>query len=277
MLKNIDRLDLMIAYSCNISCVGCISLSDVKRDGVAPFDDVANWIDKWSALVDPKVITIFGGEPCLHPKLLEICQLVRSSWPNTTIRLVTNGYLLSNFDSSSWVKFAPMEIQISVHRLDHETIINQEIKKILSTEAGWDIEKNTGRTAHEQISWSLKGLKIYKSIFKDFVVPFKTEGKSILPWNSDPKEAHKICGAPATPILYKGQLYKCPAVANVMDLTKTNWFDYKPCNGADSLDEFIAGIGRPESVCGQCPERRQAVVIDHFDKNNVIVKQKISS
>lgn len=277
MFKNIDRLDLMIAYSCNISCVGCISLSNFKRDGVAPFDDVVTWIDKWSALVNPKIITIFGGEPCLHPKLLEICELVKCSWPNSTIRLITNGYLLSNFDSSSWFKFAPMEIQISVHRLDHEKIINQEIKKILSNDTEWIVKKDTSGPAHEQLSWSSKGLKIYKSIFKDFVVPFKSVGESILPWNSDPEKAHKICGAPDTPILYKGQLYKCPAVANVMDLSNCNWFDYKPCNGADSLDEFIDGIGRPELVCGQCPERSQAVIVDHFNKNNVIVKQKISS
>jgi hypothetical protein len=95
--------------------------------------------------------------------------------------------------------------------------------------------------------------------------------------NSDPKKAHAICGAPNTPVLYKGKLYKCPAVANAMDLSGENWFDYTPCDSDVGLDEFINNIGRPEAVCGQCPQLNQAVIIDHFDTNNVIVKQKISS
>lgn len=277
MQNNLDRLDLMIAYSCNISCRGCISLSDFKRDGIAPYNDIKEWLDYWGKLVAPKVLTIFGGEPCIHPKLVEICELVRSTWPSTTIRLITNGYLLGNFDPAQWFRFAPFEIQVSVHRLDHEKIINQQIKQILLQRKGWAIEEDPNRPAHEQLSWNVDGVKIYKSIFKDFVVPFKLDSNAIKPWLSNPKEAHKICGAPNTPIMYKGKLYKCPAVANAIDLSGENWFDYTPCGGADTLEQFIAGIGRPEFVCGQCPNRQQAVVINHFDENNVTVKHTISN
>ena len=111
-------------------------------------------------------------------------------------------------------------------------------------------------------------------MFKDFVVPFRSEEDRILPWMSDPVEAHAICGSPNTPILYKGRLYKCPAVANVMDITGQNWFDYEPCSDSAHLDQFVAGIGVPESVCGQCPNRSQAVVVDHLNIVNVVVKQK---
>ena len=86
--------------------------------------------------------------------------------------------------------------------------------------------------------------------------------------------AHKICGAPDTPVLYKGMLYKCPAVANAMDLSQNNWFGYQPCQDSDTLDKFVAGIGCPEIVCQQCPDRSQAVIIDHMDKKNVVIKQK---
>jgi hypothetical protein len=277
MENNLDRLDLMIAYSCNISCRGCISLSDFKRDGVAPYNDIVEWVNHWSTLVTPKVLTIFGGEPCIHPKLIEICDLVRTAWPSTTIRLITNGYLLGNFDPNEWFRFAPFEMQVSVHRLDQEKIINQQIKKILLHRKGWTIEENPHRPAHEQLSWSADGVKIYKSIFKDFVVPFRLEDNRIKPWTSSPEEAHKICGAPNTPILYKGKLYKCPAVANAIDLSGENWFNYQPCDGADTLEQFLSGVGIPEPVCAQCPDRQQAVVIDHFDINNVTVKHTISN
>ena len=57
----------MIAYSCNIACAGCISISDRKRDGVASLEDISIWSKKWAEHLDPEIISIFGGEPCLHP------------------------------------------------------------------------------------------------------------------------------------------------------------------------------------------------------------------
>lgn len=275
MVRTIPRIDLMIAYSCNLSCAGCISLSDRAREGVAPLAEIKQWINHWSGLINPKVVTLFGGEPCLHPQLLEICQSLKQYWPDSIIRLITNGYLLDNFDSSVWFQFSPIEIQISVHRKDHESIINQAIKKILLHRNDWKISK-TPDDSHKQLTWTSNGIKVYKSIFKDFIIPFKSINGDIEPWHSRPEKAHAICGAPNTPILYKGRLYKCPAVANAMDLSKKNWFEYRPCDSEHDLDHFIENIGRPEQVCGQCPELNQAIVIDHFDKNNVIVKQKIS-
>lgn len=272
-LPEVLRLDLMIAYSCNLSCRGCISISDVKRDGIAPYEDIVEWIEYWSKIVTPKVLALFGGEPCLHPRLFDICEQVRKHWPDTTIRLITNGYLMDRFDSSRWFDFAPFEIQFSVHRSDHRHIIDQAIKNILQHKSGWRIERNKDWHIDRQYIWTLNNFRIFKSIFKDFIVPYK---EGIEPWYSDPKEAHSICGSPATPVIYKGKMYKCPAVANAMDLTGKNWFGYTPCIDSTTIIEHVANIGRPETVCGQCPNRTQAVVIDHFDKNNVTVKQHIS-
>jgi hypothetical protein len=106
-------------------------------------------------------------------------------------------------------------------------------------------------------------------VFKDFVVPYKDD---IKPWYSDPAEAHKICGSPNTPILYKGLLYKCPAVANAIDISGENWFDYRAYDVNDNLAEFVSNINKSETVCGQCPDQQQAVIINHFDINNVKTK-----
>jgi organic radical activating enzyme len=261
----------MIAYSCNLACLGCISLSDFKRDGIASFEDIKQWVDKWSLHIKPEVITIFGGEPCLHPNLIEIIKYMQSSWASSTIRLITNGYLLDRFNPEDWFKFSNFEMQISIHRHDHENIINKKIKEILKVRSNWKTKK-IGGDHHKQIEWSLPNIIIYKSIFKDFVVPFKDK---FLPWDSDPVEAHKICGAPATPILYKGLLYKCPPVANIIDLSGVHYKDYRGYD-IDRIEEFVTSIGKPEPVCGQCPSLNQAVVINHLDIKNVTVKQKIS-
>jgi hypothetical protein len=268
------RLDIMVAYSCNISCAGCISISDIKRSGIEPLDRLVNSINKWKTVIDPGIVTVFGGEPCLHPNLLEICATIRSSWPTAVIRLITNGYLLDNFDSSVWFDFVPFEMQVSVHRKDHEAIINQKIKNILQHRTPWTVVKQGGVREHRQMTWSHKQFSVYKSIFKDFITPYKKVSTQFFPWYSDSVQAHKICGSPATPILYKGLLYKCPPVANIMDITGENWFDYRAVDVHDDLDNFVNSIGKPESVCSQCPNSAQAVVVDHFNQENVVVRSK---
>ena len=273
-MHKIHRLDIMIAYSCNISCAGCISISDIKRSGIEPFDLLRDSIVKWSSVVAPDVVVVFGGEPCLHPKLQDICKEIRQAWPNSIIRLITNGYLLDNFDPSVWFDFEPFEMQISIHRKDHELDINKKIKNILQHKHPWVVSKQGGTRQHRQLTWTYNNFSIYKSIFSEFVVPYKKLASKLLPWNSSPEAAHKICGSPATPILYKGFLYKCPPVANIIDITGENWYNYRAVDVTDDMTAFINSIGQPESVCGQCPDSSQAVVIDHFALENVVVRQK---
>jgi organic radical activating enzyme len=267
-------IDIMVAYSCNIGCAGCISISDIKRSGIESFDNLTASINKWKSVIDPKVVTIFGGEPCLHPRLQDICAEVRVAWPYSTIRLITNGYLLDNFDSSVWFDSAPFEMQVSIHRKDHESTINKKIKNIIHARRPWTVSKQGGAGEHRQITWTHNDFSIYKSVFSDFVVPYKKIQNHFLPWHSDPVQAHKICGSPSTPILYKGLLYKCPPVANIIDITGQNWFDYQAVDIHDDLEQFVKNIGQAESVCGQCPDQSQAIMINHFDPENVVVKHK---
>jgi hypothetical protein len=272
----INRLDLMIAYSCNVSCRGCISVSDINREGIEPVENILQWIQHWSALLEPNVVVLFGGEPLLHPRIFDICQAIRKSWPRTVIRLITNGYLFDNHFAATWFDFEPMEIQVSIHRKDHEPMINQYIKRILGYRTNWKIVQHGG-DHHKQLEWRSGTFGIYKSIFKDFVQPYRLVNDQMLGYGSDPAEAHAICGSPATPILYKGALYKCPPVANLMDLTKQDFYGYQPVTDSVGLAEFIQNIGCPESVCAWCPSQSQATVIDHFDTKNVQVRQKIIS
>lgn len=270
-MHKFHRLDIMIAYSCNISCAGCISVSDIKRSGIESFENIVASINKWKNSISPKIITLFGGEPCLHPRLIDICSIVRQAWPESTIRIITNGYLLDKHNFADCFDLGPLEIQVSIHRKDHEPVINTKIKNILRHRHPWKVVKHSGNH-HRQISWTHEKISIYKSIFSEFIVPYKKVSNEFLPWNSDPAKAHKICGSPSVPILYKGLLYKCPPVANIIDVTGKNWYNYIGVDTDSDLEKFVSNIGKPESVCGQCPDSSQAVVIDHFNKENVVVR-----
>jgi len=273
-MHSVPRLDFMIAYSCNLACKGCVSLSDFDRAGVASLEDISAWSQEWHTVISPDVITLFGGEPTLHPKLIEVCKTIKQYWPNTTLRLITNGYLLGNFPAEAWFDLTPFELQVSMHRKDHEQLINQKIKHILAVHSDWKVIQHAGPGEHKQLEWTRPGFKLYKSVFGEFVAPYLIKDSKLVAANGDPVVAHSICGAPNTPVLYKNKLYKCPAVANVMDLTNENWFGYSAKASTDNLTDFVNNIGKPEPVCGQCPDRTNAIVFNHLDKDTVIVRQK---
>ena len=69
---------------------------------------------------------------------------------------------------------------------------------------------------------------------------------------------------------YKNKLYKCPPVANLLDI-KPGYTNYTGYSHNDDISEFIQGIGKPEPVCAMCPEQ-QSHSVDHYAKENVYVK-----
>lgn len=269
MKYKIKRMDLNIAYACNLACKGCISLSDFPRKGVDSYESIVESCKTWSNLLEPEVITIFGGEPLIHPRLLDVLFIIREHWPKCIIRLITNGYLLKKYDPTAWLKFGKFEMQISIHRHDHEGIITKEIKRILSATSGWKPEYPRG--THTQLGFRKGDVLIYKSKFKDFVMPYKIDKGKPVPFKSDPAKAHSICGSPDTPILYKNKLYKCAPIANLLDVADPATYKYQGLTVKDDLEKFVSDINKPESICSMCPENINHS-IDHFNKENVIVK-----
>jgi len=263
---SIERLDFNIAYACNLACKGCISLSDFDRRGVESVDSIEQQCLAWSKRITPHVITLFGGEPLLHPHIHDVISIIKHYWPNSTLRLITNGYLLKKHDPLKWFDYKPFEMQISMHRRDHQHILKQQIRRILECRKGWKVIKHN-KKGHKDLEFVLPGFSIYKSNFGHFVKPYQDD---VTPFNSDPKTAHSICGAPDTPVLYKNKLYKCPPLANILDIIP-GYVEYEGLGHNSDLTEFIAGIGKPESVCAMCPETATHSV-DHYAKENVHVK-----
>ena len=270
MKYRIKRLDFNVAYACNLACKGCISLSDFDRRGVEPLQDIKEQCETWSKILDPLVVSIFGGEPLLHPRIEKILNLIREHWPLTQIRLITNGYLLRRFDPNLWFTFGSLEMQISIHRQDHETIITNEIKRIVKCRDKWTTTRGTVG-GHKQLILCNKNLTIYKSKFKNFVMPYLLENNGPVPFKSNPKKAHSICGSPNTPILYRNKLYKCAPIANILDIDKRGLYDYQGTKDTGDVASLVKKINKPETVCSMCPEQTSHS-IDHFKKENVRVK-----
>lgn len=85
-----------IVSHCNLNCAGCTHFSPLAEPC---FEDINNFkkdFEKLKEVFDVSIIRIMGGEPLLHPQVLEFLKITKNLFPKAEIQLVTNGLLLNN-------------------------------------------------------------------------------------------------------------------------------------------------------------------------------------
>lgn len=94
MAKNVyTRMAVAITNICNQKCTWCFEGSWTRQHppqflSLENFEKLLHWKD-WSTGRIP-VITLYGGEPTLHPNLLEMIDMVNAYNPKISIILLTN-------------------------------------------------------------------------------------------------------------------------------------------------------------------------------------------
>lgn len=277
----------MIQYACNLSCIGCITMTDYKRKGSVSISEGTAWLVEWSKRLDVGVICLFGGEPLLNKDLNEWIQIVRKYFPNTTIKIISNGSYLEHVDILPELFAAGNTIyQISLHWREGEK--HQRIKSNLLKQ----IEKyplwKTLTTNRKEVVLAFKNqtVTVQLAVFGDFIKPYAGHAKTMKPWNSDNIAiSYSNCGSPQNPILYKNKIYKCGPIANLKDtlslhdlLDDLDWQKYLQYSGYsvdDDLVELVNNFNKPHAICSMCSKDKQAASVDHYAPNAVLEKREI--
>lgn len=81
-------------WQCNLKCVNCGIWKRQSKEELDVFE-FQKWIshDFFSNITN---VCIFGGEPTLHPKLVELLAICADRWRGQEIGIVTNGYIIEN-------------------------------------------------------------------------------------------------------------------------------------------------------------------------------------
>lgn len=99
--RSTDRelLHIITSYTCNLTCSYCFMLADLEDPAkkLLPFEEAKQGIDLYfSEPHSPEsVIHFYGGEPLLHPKLIEDClTYIESTYSDQVLpKIITNGTL----------------------------------------------------------------------------------------------------------------------------------------------------------------------------------------
>lgn len=276
----VDHLDIPIIRSCNLACVGCITHSNHKKiKGIVRLADSLDWLNFWNQKIQPKAITLFGGEPLLHPEFADWAVAIKNIWGKSVgINVNTNGYYLENLYDKIPVLFnTDLELSIVISTQTgiepYLSTVKNNVETLKQKIIDYHLSRPGIRTAHWRL-W-LDELEINTKQWYGLVVNDHETGIALttcqqyqLPWTTHYtgigetmkpvyqyndihyEENHKSCQTDEFVTLYRGRMYKCPPMG-VLNHTLTTFNltedpDWKPylndykTVGPDSTDEEIA-------------------------------------
>ena len=281
----IEHLDLPIIRSCNLACVGCMTHSNHKNiKGLVKLDESREWLEFWAKRVKPKAVSLFGGEPLLHPEFTEWAVAVKEIFgADVPLSLNTNGYyletlfdkipLLFNDDiAMSMVVSSQTEAEpyCSKVRNDFETLKQKVIEYKLSQpgvhSAEWDLwldeyEINTKRWYRLKVNGvsTRVGFTTCEQYRLPWCIHYKGYAEEMLPvydyndsWYVD---NFNRCQTNNFITLYKGRMYKCPPMGvlehslntfNIADIPEWQPYikDYQTVSPASTNEEIQAWFNR---------------------------------
>ena len=89
------RFNIDIVNHCNLNCIGCGHFSPLATEYFLPVDEFKKDCERLSYLTNGDIerMEIMGGEPLLHPELIEIIRIARQNFKGE-INICTNGILV---------------------------------------------------------------------------------------------------------------------------------------------------------------------------------------
>lgn len=98
------ELCLPLVRHCNLNCKGCSAFSPISEPHFYTLTNIKRDLGRISQLVAHKVDCLYlnGGEPLLHPDLVDILYYCRKCFPRGLIKIFTNGTLLLKQEERFW-------------------------------------------------------------------------------------------------------------------------------------------------------------------------------
>lgn len=240
---SLSNLILPITSCCNLNCKGCTSFSPLcertdENKSIYSLSQISNDLkclkDKGFKI---REISVEGGEPLLHPDIIEIMKKIREIYPLSMLVIQTNGLLLHKFSEEDLSALASSDCEI---------IIDNYFPKVSFKKFRDSADKvNLRYTIND--CYSEKGY-----FFKHSHLPDSYSENSLehIIFNYFNCEKSHSCIT-----LLNGKIFYCGPSCYIQYLNKKFNLNY-PVNDIDiyqlSSEDIAKKLSQPHEICGYC-------------------------
>ena len=100
----LDHVETDISSYCNNCCVGCDHYSAYLPPAHVPPAEIEKDLAAAAKLFHAHEYSLLGGEPTLHPQLLDILDIAHASGFCDEVQVITNGQILRTMPEAFWQK-----------------------------------------------------------------------------------------------------------------------------------------------------------------------------
>lgn len=122
------RLEVLLAAHCNLKCRYCARFSCITDKEFYEFDQI---VKDLRALKKNKLnitcLSLSGGEPLLHPRIVDICRIIRLLFPKLAIVIFTNGKDICRMTEQFWKTLSMCGVNIIFTKYDRSDIDYNEV------------------------------------------------------------------------------------------------------------------------------------------------------
>jgi organic radical activating enzyme len=275
--------EFYITHVCNLTCEGCNRFNNVKFKGWQAWKDYESIYQEWSEQLTLGTVSILGGEPLLNPTFYDWVSGIRKLWPNSEIRIASNGTQLSRHKALYDVlKNDPLlTFSVCLHNKTTKKELMQDVHNFLK---GPIVTTGDIVPYREHLTLTdSNGVKVHvwhNWWFHQGAVVTNPETGRFTLHQSDPIKAHEICHSKTCHHFENGMLHKCGPSSlftqfdkqfnlELTDEDRTMIESYQPLRITDSIESkklFLENIANPIDLCKFCPEEYHGKQIFALDK-----------
>jgi len=269
-MHQLDYSEFYITNVCNLSCPGCNRFNNYNFRGRQRWADLEPVYREWSKSVSIRHCAVLGGEPLLNPDVIDWCRGILELWPDTYLRLITNGYRIEHrqdlYDLNREYKDR-FSVWVGIHNENHVPDVVSRVHQWLEGPV-IDTVNNDDPYNVYRILRDCNGIATrieYNWWFHQGSIIDQLGVKRL--HNSDPELAHSNCHMKNCHHWIDGKLYKCGVVALLPEFDSQYQLQlsnsdrklmqsYQPLTvDAENKEQFFANIGNSIPQCKFCPEK----------------------
>lgn len=289
----IPNLDIHFTDLCNLHCEQCTHLSNYNINKSIDIDTLIRYYESWVDKIKPLTFTISGGEPLMHPQVLEMIHITRKYWKDSYIRMFSNGLLLHRYPELPKVlECEDVNLIISNHSTKKSQRYDKEFEKIQVKLMTWitQYDISVGIDYYNQSTVWFDNKNPQMQIGGDEQSPwfafYQGYGREMKPFNDgNPRASWENC--PVYNVCFQlkdNNIYKCAPLAYLPNLNEKfglseEWDDYLayvPLSSDANQEEIAEFFSRQEeSYCNMCPAYEHKFIPEHdpkkiYDKDLII-------